>query len=87
MFTKDSDRMGVKNILSRAPPCFERHINPLVGTNAAAFAVISSHQFAMDYGQFLCAFHKEGLSTSSGDINRLMMMKNMINFNVEIKPT
>jgi hypothetical protein len=30
-----------KNLLSRAPPCFERHVNLLV---PATFAVVSTHQ-------------------------------------------
>jgi hypothetical protein len=30
-----------KNLLSQAPPCFGRHVNPLV---PAAFAVVSTHQ-------------------------------------------
>jgi hypothetical protein len=33
-----------KNLLSRAPPCFRRHVNPLV---PAAFAVVSTHQPAL----------------------------------------
>jgi hypothetical protein len=33
-----------KNLLSRAPPCFESHVKPLV---PAAFAVVSSHQPAL----------------------------------------
>jgi hypothetical protein len=34
---------------------------------------------AVDYGPFsLCVCHKEGLSTSSEDINRLMMMMMMM---------
>jgi hypothetical protein len=35
-----SHRMGDQNILSRAPPCFGRHVKLLV---PAAFAVVSSH--------------------------------------------
>jgi hypothetical protein len=38
-------RWVTKNILSRAPPCFGRHVKPLV---PAAFAVVSTHQFALD---------------------------------------
>jgi hypothetical protein len=30
-----------KNVLSPGPPCFERHVKPLV---PAAFAVVSTHQ-------------------------------------------
>ncbi|RVE52732.1 hypothetical protein evm_002605 [Chilo suppressalis] len=33
-----------KNLLSRAPPCFGRHVKPLV---LAAFAVVSTHQSAL----------------------------------------
>jgi hypothetical protein len=33
-----------KNLLSRAPPCFGRHVKPLV---LAVFAVVSTHQFAL----------------------------------------
>jgi hypothetical protein len=37
-FSMVSHRMGVQNFLSRAPPCFGRHVRLLV---PAAFAVIS----------------------------------------------
>jgi hypothetical protein len=33
-----------KNLLSRAPPCFGRHVKPLV---PAAYAVVSIHQSAL----------------------------------------
>jgi hypothetical protein len=33
-----------KNLLSRAPPCFGRHVKPLV---PAVFAVFSTHQSAL----------------------------------------
>jgi hypothetical protein len=33
-------RMGDQNLLSRATPCFERHIKPLV---PVAFAIVSTH--------------------------------------------
>jgi hypothetical protein len=33
-----------KNLLSRAPPCFGRHVKPFV---PAAFAVVSTHQSAL----------------------------------------
>jgi hypothetical protein len=33
-----------ENLLSPAPPCFERHVKPLV---PAAFAVVSTHQPAL----------------------------------------
>jgi hypothetical protein len=32
-----------KNLLSRAPPCFGRHVKPL---DPAVFAVVSTHQHA-----------------------------------------
>jgi hypothetical protein len=35
---------GTKNFLSRAPPCFERHVKPLV---PATFAVVATHQPAL----------------------------------------
>jgi hypothetical protein len=61
-----------KKKLSRAPPCFGRHVKPLV---PAAFAVVSTHQPALGYGPFsLYVIHKEGLCLSSGNINKLMMM-------------
>jgi hypothetical protein len=34
----------IKNVLSRAPPCFGRHVKPLV---PAVFAVVSTHQPAL----------------------------------------
>jgi hypothetical protein len=65
-----------RNLLSRAPPCFGRHVKPLV---PAAFTVIvpTNPHWArvVGYGMFsLYVIHKEGLCPSSGDINRLMMM-------------
>jgi hypothetical protein len=68
-----------KNLLSRAPPCFRRHVKPLV---PAAVAVVSTHQLALarvvGNGPFsLCIIHKEGLCLRSGDVNRLMMMMMM----------
>jgi hypothetical protein len=67
-----------KNLLSRAPPCFGRHVKPLV---PAAFAVVSTNPKwarVVGYCPFsLCVIHKEGLCPSSGDINRLMMMMNI----------
>jgi hypothetical protein len=65
-----------KIFLSLAPPCFGRHVKPLV---PAAFAVVGTYQPALGRGGlygplFLCVIHKEGLYPSSGDINRLMMM-------------
>jgi hypothetical protein len=35
-----SHRMGDQNLISRAPPCFGRHVKPLV---PVAFAVVSIH--------------------------------------------
>jgi hypothetical protein len=64
-----------KNLLSRAPPCFGRHVKPLVLT---VFAVVSTHQSALSYGPFsLWVIYNEGLCPSSGDINRLMMVMNV----------
>jgi hypothetical protein len=65
-----------KNVLCRAPPCFERHVKPLV---PAAFAVVSTHQprwaRLVGYGPFsLCVIRKKGQCPSSGDINGLMMI-------------
>jgi hypothetical protein len=37
---KVSHRMGDKNLSSRDPPCFGRHVKPLV---PAAFAVVSTY--------------------------------------------
>jgi hypothetical protein len=34
-----------KNLLPRAPPCFGRHVKPLI---PAAFTVVSAHQPALD---------------------------------------
>jgi hypothetical protein len=64
-----------KNLLSRAPSCFGRHVKPLV---PAAFAVINTHKPVLDKRGglwFVCLWviHKEGLCPSSVDINRLMM--------------
>jgi hypothetical protein len=60
-------RWVAKNVLYRAPPCFERHVKPLV---PAAFTVVSTHQSAL--GQRgglwpvpLGVIHTEG----SGDFN------------------
>jgi hypothetical protein len=69
-----------KNLLSRAPPCFGWHIEPLV---PAAFAVVSTHQSVLGPAWWVMArspymYHKEGLCCSNGDINRLMMMMMMI---------
>jgi hypothetical protein len=53
----------IKNLLSRVPLCFWRHVNPLV---PAAFAVVSTHQPALGpRGGYdpssLFLIHKEGL--------------------------
>jgi hypothetical protein len=65
----------IKNLLSRAPPCFGRHFKPLV---PAAFAVVSTHQPALGprgglWPVLLCLIHKESLCCSE-DIKRLMMI-------------
>jgi hypothetical protein len=69
-----------KNVLCRAPPCFGRHVKPLV---PAAFAVVSTHQSALPPRGgiwavlLMCSpyvIHKEGLYPSSEVINRLMTM-------------
>jgi hypothetical protein len=62
-----------KNLLSLAPPCVDKPLVP------AAFAVFSTHQPAQGpcgglWPVTLCVIHMEGLSPSSGDINRLMMI-------------
>jgi hypothetical protein len=36
------NRLGDQNLISRAPPCFERHVKPLF---PAVFAVVSTHPF------------------------------------------
>jgi hypothetical protein len=63
---------ATKNLLSRAPPCFGRHVEPLV---PSVFAVVKRLWVrVVGYGPFfLCVIHKEGLCLSSGDINGLMM--------------
>jgi hypothetical protein len=38
-------RMGDQNLISRAPPCFRRHIKPLV---PVAFAIVSTHSSFME---------------------------------------
>jgi hypothetical protein len=60
-----------KNVLSRTPPCFGRHVKPLV---PVAFALDPHWPRVVGYGPFsLCVIHKEGLCPSSGGINKLMM--------------
>jgi hypothetical protein len=66
--------MSGQNLLPGIPPCFRRHVRPLI---LAVFAVVNTHHCTrvMGYGPFsLCEIHKEGLCHSSGDINRLVMM-------------
>jgi hypothetical protein len=64
---------ATKNLLSRAPP--RRHVKPLV---PAAFTVVNTHKSThrlVGYAPFsLWVNYKEGLCSSSGDIDRLMMM-------------
>jgi hypothetical protein len=68
-------RWMTKNILSRAPPCFEGtlshwsrlHLQSLAPTNPYWARVVGYDPFS------LCVIHKEGLWLSSG-ISRLMMM-------------
>jgi hypothetical protein len=43
-----------KNLLYRAPPCFGRHVKPLV---PAAFAVVSTHQAALGRKLVKIALH------------------------------
>jgi hypothetical protein len=66
-----------KNLLSRAPPNFGRHVKPLV---LIAFVDVSTHQPALGSRKAfsLCVIHKDRLCPSSGDINRLMMMMMMM---------
>jgi hypothetical protein len=61
----------IKNLISGAP-YFARHVKPLV---LAAFAVVSTHQFALGpRGPFsLSVIHKGGLCSRSEDINMVMM--------------
>jgi hypothetical protein len=66
-----------KNLFSRAPPCFERKVEPLI---PAAVAVVSSHQPVLSPRGglwpvlLICIIYKKGLCPSSGEINRLMIM-------------
>jgi hypothetical protein len=65
-----------KNLLSRTPSCFGRHIKPL-----SCLAHDCSHTNphwarVVGYGLFsLCVIHKEGLCPRSGDINSIMMIE------------
>jgi hypothetical protein len=56
------------NLLSRAPPCFGRHVKPLA---PAAFTVVSTHQSALGTRGGLWPVL---LICAPGDINRLIMM-------------
>jgi hypothetical protein len=47
-----------KNLLSRAPPCFRRHVKPC---------------FKRHVKFSLCVIHKGALCPSSGDINRMII--------------
>jgi hypothetical protein len=61
-----------KNLLSRAPSCFGRHVKPFV---PAVFAVVSTYQPVLGpRGGLRPVLHKEGQCPSSGDIIRLMMI-------------
>jgi hypothetical protein len=55
-----------KNLLSRAPPCFGRHVKRLVALSLGLRGELLLFLL-------MCVIHNEGLSPSSGDINRLMM--------------
>jgi hypothetical protein len=65
----------IKNLLSRAPPCFGRHVKPLVPLHLQSLAPTNPHWArVVGYGPFsLWVIHKEGLCPISRDINRLMM--------------
>jgi hypothetical protein len=64
-----------KNLLSLAPPCFGRHVKPMVPVAFAVVAPTNPHWARVEgYGPFsVCVIHKEGLCPSSGVISRLMM--------------
>jgi hypothetical protein len=66
-------RWVTKNLLSRAPPCFGRHVKPLV---TAGFAVVSTHPALGLHGLWPVLFMCDpyDMCSSSGGINRLMMM-------------
>jgi hypothetical protein len=65
--------MGDQKFVILAPSCFGKHVQSLV---PAIFAVSTSPYWArmVGYGPFSFVIHKEGLSSSSGDINRAMTM-------------
>jgi hypothetical protein len=58
-----------KNVLSRAPPCFGRHVKPLLLHLHCNCNCLHLHQYALGPRKI----HREDLCFSSGDINRLMM--------------
>jgi hypothetical protein len=70
-----------KNLLSRASPCFGRHVKPLV---PIAFAVVS---VCYGRGGLWPVIHKEGLCPSSGDINRLMVKMMIGTYPIKPEPT
>jgi hypothetical protein len=72
-----SHRMGDQKLLSRALPCFGRHVKPLVPAVLQSLTPTNPHWTrVLGYDPFsLWVIHKEGLCLSSGGINRLMMMK------------
>jgi hypothetical protein len=69
-------RWVTKNLLFPAPPCFGRHVKPLVPAAFASLAPTNPHWArVVGHGLFsLCVIHKEGLCPRSGDINMLKMM-------------
>jgi hypothetical protein len=66
----------VTYLLFRASPCFARNVKPLVPAALLSLARTNPHWARMvGYESFfLCVIHKEHLYSSSGDINRLMMI-------------
>jgi hypothetical protein len=80
-----SHGLGAKTLSFQAPPCFGRHVKPLV---PVAFAVVNTKPHwarVVGYGPFsLWVIHKERLCATSGDINRLMMMMMMTYFELDL---
>ncbi|RVE41034.1 hypothetical protein evm_014315 [Chilo suppressalis] len=67
-------RWVTKNLLSRAPPCFGRHVKPLV---PAASAFVSTHQSALalrEQGGFLGKALIEKLLYSCSDLDRIYLL-------------
>jgi hypothetical protein len=64
------------DLLSLAPPCFGRQVNPLVRLHLQSLAPTNLHWArVVGYGSFsFCVIHKEDMCPSSG----LMMMKTFI---------